>query len=132
VIRTAVLHLPLPEGQLTLGYVRADPGHDALVHQGSARLHHWARSTKLMLGAIFTDVTTAPPLQRPGFRRLQSTVHRLRPVGLITPDARHISDDHDELARVLGHLRSQRCLLLVVDAQTTPGAASSTSSTGGS
>ncbi|WP_367133308.1 hypothetical protein [Saccharothrix sp. HUAS TT1] len=118
VIRTAVQHPPLTAGQLTLGYVRAVPGEDALVPHGEAHLNQWARSIKLTLGAMFSDVTTLPPLERRGFRRLQGSLERLRPSGLVTPSTWHISDDRDEVARVLCHLRLQHCLLLVTDTQT--------------
>ncbi|ROP38996.1 hypothetical protein [Saccharothrix texasensis] len=122
-IHTAVRQLPVRKGRLILGYVRAEPGHDALVAEGEAQLSQWASSSGLLLGAVFSDNTVLPPLERRGFRRLQNLVHRLRPIGLATPSTWHISDDRDELARVLCHLRSQRCLLLVIDTQVVPGTA---------
>lgn len=130
-IHTAVRQLPLSEGRLTLGYVRAVPGHDALVPEREAQLSQWASSTGLMLGAVFSDSTALPPLERRGFRRLQNLVHQLRPIGLVTPSTWHVSDDRDEVARVLCHLRSQRCLLLVIDTQVVPGTALDDSSVKG-
>ncbi|GAA1301337.1 hypothetical protein [Saccharothrix xinjiangensis] len=114
-ICTETLH-PCPgEGQLVLGYVRALPGRSTAVSRDRARLEQWTAGRELALGEVFFDVTSSSPLERYGFRRLQGVVRRLRPVGVVVPSARHVADDHDDLARALGYFRAEGSLLLVLD-----------------